>query len=981
MLATTRAFATQRPLLAARAAAATRLGATKQRTLPYVATRSLFGFGGGAGGDDEDPESKKARRDVARAVVDAEALASSDGDGAVGSTGGGDGVLVGGGGGGDDGSSPASVGVGDDAPRPERVVALGLSRRPLFPGMVHSLSMSRAAAEALTAERDAGRPYVGLFLRRDSSGEDEGGRPAELLAELGDDRPLDALVHATGAFAQIHNVADTPDGNAQALVLVHRRVDAERVVDGGPPPTLAVAHWDREAWDDQDDDDAGGDAKRGRRRSRKREASRGDLVKALSNEIVAAIRELVQMNPLYREHMQYFTQRVDIGDPFKLADFAASLATAPGDELQTCLEERDVVARLRASLELVSKERELSRLQQEISSQVETKLSGQQRTFLLNEQLKTIKKELGVETDDKDALVAKYRRRVDALEGAAESEQEAAPEAKWAGGVIPALARHAIEEELAKLAALEKNSAEFNVTRSYLDWLTALPWGAASDEAFDVAAAKGALDAGHYGMDDVKERILELVAVGSLVGGVRGKILCLVGPPGTGKTSIGESVAAALGREFYRFSVGGLGDVAEIKGHRRTYVGAMPGKPIQCLKQTRAMNPVILIDEVDKLGRGGGSGGGDPASALLELLDPSQNATFLDHYLDVPVDLSRCLFVCTANDESTIPGPLLDRMEVVRLAGYDLRDKLAIARDHLVPRALKEAGLDGDLEIEDRPRFTDAALEALAKGHAREAGVRNLQKLVEKVARKLALRVVRDGDAAAEATRPEGDTGGGYVVDEANLDDFVGPPRFSKDRLYDGSVDTPPGVVAGLAWTSMGGATLYVEATKLGGLSAEEGKPLPAPRLTTTGQLGGVMEESSRVALNYVRGRLFREDSGATLDGSDLHVHFPDGATPKDGPSAGVTLATALLSLASGIPARQDLAMTGEISLTGKVLPVGGIKEKVIAARRANIPAVILPAENRKDFDELPDYLKDGMEAHFATTYDDVFDLAFKTEG
>ncbi|EGB09215.1 hypothetical protein AURANDRAFT_37292 [Aureococcus anophagefferens] len=942
MLATTRAFATQRPLLAARAAAATRLGATKQRTLPYVATRSLFGFGGGAGGDDEDPESKKARRDVARAVVDAEALASSDGDGAVGSNGGGDGVLVGGGGGGDDGSSPASVGVGDDAPRPERVVALGLSRRPLFPGMVHSLSMSRAAAEALTAERDAGRPYVGLFLRRDSSGEDEGGRPAELLAELGDDRPLDALVHATGAFAQIHNVADTPDGNAQALVLVHRRVDAERVVDGGPPPTLAVAHWDREA--------------------------RGDLVKALSNEIVAAIRELVQMNPLYREHMQYFTQRVDIGDPFKLADFAASLATAPGDELQTCLEERDVVARLRASLELVSKERELSRLQQEISSQVEKKLSGQQRTFLLNEQLKTIKKELGVETDDKDALVAKYRRR-------------AAPEAKWAGGVIPALARHAIEEELAKLAVLEKNSAEFNVTRSYLDWLTALPWGAASDEAFDVAAAKSALDAGHYGMDDVKERILELVAVGSLVGGVRGKILCLVGPPGTGKTSIGESVAAALGREFYRFSVGGLGDVAEIKGHRRTYVGAMPGKPIQCLKQTRAMNPVILIDEVDKLGRGGGSGGGDPASALLELLDPSQNATFLDHYLDVPVDLSRCLFVCTANDESTIPGPLLDRMEVVRLAGYDLRDKLAIARDHLVPRALKEAGLDGDLEIEDRPRFTDAALEALAKGHAREAGVRNLQKLVEKVARKLALRVVRDGDAAAEATRPEGDTGGGYVVDEANLDDFVGPPRFSKDRLYDGSVDTPPGVVAGLAWTSMGGATLYVEATKLGGLSAEEGKPLPAPRLTTTGQLGGVMEESSRVALNYVRGRLFREDSGATLDGSDLHVHFPDGATPKDGPSAGVTLATALLSLASGIPARQDLAMTGEISLTGKVLPVGGIKEKVIAARRANIPAVILPAENRKDFDELPDYLKDGMEAHFATTYDDVFDLAFKTEG
>ncbi|KAH8057109.1 ATP-dependent serine protease [Aureococcus anophagefferens] len=746
MLATTRAFATQRPLLAARAAAATRLGATKQRTLPYVATRSLFGFGGGAGGDDEDPESKKARRDVARAVVDAEALASSDGGGAVGSNGGGGGVLVGGGGGGDDGSSPASVGVGDDAPRPERVVALGLSRRPLF---------------------------------RACSGEDEGGRPAELLAELGDDRPLDALVHATGAFAQIHNVADTPDGNAQALVLVHRRVDAERVVDGGPPPTLAVAHWDARRGATRAAAAPGGDAKRGRRRSRKREASRGDLVKALSNEIVAAIRELVQMNPLYREHMQYFTQRRH-RRPFKLADFAASLATAPGDELQTCLEERD-----------------------EISSQVEKKLSGQQRTFLLNEQLKTIKKELGVETDDKALVASTAPRRA--------SRAPRVGAGGGAGGSGPAASSprsRATPSRLAKLAALEKNSAEFNVHAVLPRLAHGAALGRGERRGLRRRRRQSALDAGHYGMDDVKERILELVAVGSRRRRP-GKILCLVGPPGTGKTSIGESVAAALGREFYRFSVGGLGDVAEIKGHRRTYVGSMPGKPIQCLKQTRAMNPVILIDEVDKLGRGGGSGGGDPASALLELLDPSQNATFLDHYLDVPVDLSRCLFVCTANDESTIPGPLLDRMEVLRLAGYDLRDKLAIARDHLVPRALKEAGLDGDLEIEDRPRFTDAALEALAKGHAR----------------------------------------GGH--------------------------------------------------------------------------------------------------SGATLDGADLHVHFPDGATPKDGPSAGVTLATALLSLASGTPARQDLAMTGEISLTGKVLPVGGIKEKVIAARREH-PGRDPPAENRR---------------------------------
>merc|ERR1711871_1470883 len=602
---------------------------------------------------------------------------------------------------------------------------------------------------------------------------------------------------------------------------------------------------------------------------------------------------------------QYFTQRVDIADPFKLADFAASLATAKGPDPQVALAERDVVKRLRLALDLVSQERELSKLQQEISQQVETKLSSQQRTFLLNEQLKTIKKELGVETDDKDALVKKFRNRIASIEGVENVEEESA----------------------------EKKSAEFNVTRNYLDWLTGLPWGSVSGEVFDVAAAKEALDDVHYGMDDVKERILELVAVGSLVGGVRGKILCLVGPPGTGKTSIGSSIAQALGREFYRFSVGGLGDVAEIKGHRRTYVGAMPGKPIQCLKATKRFNPVVLIDEVDKLGRGGNSG--DPASALLELLDPSQNANFLDHYLDVPVDLSRCLFVCTANDASLIPGPLLDRMEVVRLAGYDLEDKVAIARQHLVPKALEEAGLQST----DGVSFDDDALVALIRGHAREAGVRTLQKLVEKIGRKVALRVVRDADPKAAATRPESEKGSGYAVTVDTLEDFVGKPRFSKDRLYDDAA--PVGVVMGLAWTSMGGAALYVEATKLAG--GDKG----APKLSTTGQLGSVMEESTRVALNHVRSRLEGE-----LDGDELHIHVPDGATPKDGPSAGVTVATALLSLATDKPVRQDLAMTGELSLTGKVLPVGGIKEKVIAARRAGVAHVCLPDENKRDFDE-----------------------------
>ena len=396
----------------------------------------------------------------------------------------------------DDSDAPASVGVGDGAPTPDRVLALALARRPLFPGMVHSLSLGPTAAAALQAERDAGRPYVALFLRKEPAEEHEA---AELFTPSDLDECLD-VVHGTGAFAQVHNVAEGSDGQSQALLLVHRRVDASTVVDAGPPPRLGVEHWPREAWVDEDDSSIP-PTKTGRR---KKDASPGDLVKALSNEIVAAIRELVQLNPLYREHMQYFTQRVDIADPFKLADFAASLATAKGPDLQVALEERDVVKRLRLALDLVSQERELSKLQQEISQQVETKLSSQQRTFLLNEQLKTIKKELGVETDDKDALVKKFRNRIASIEGIESASEEESAEEKWKDGVIPAVARAAIEEELSKLEALEKNSAEFNVTRNYLDWLTGLPWGSVSGEVFDVAAAKEALDDVHYGMDDVR---------------------------------------------------------------------------------------------------------------------------------------------------------------------------------------------------------------------------------------------------------------------------------------------------------------------------------------------------------------------------------------------------------------------------------------------------------------------------------------------
>ena len=568
-----------------------------------------------------------------------------------------------------------------------------------------------------------------------------------------------------------------------------------------------------------------------------------------------------------------------------------------------------------------------------------------------------------------------------------------------------------------------------------------------SEENFDLTRADSVLAEDHYGLEDIKERILEFIAVGSLCGSTQGKIMCFVGPPGVGKTSIGRSIARALNREFYRFSVGGLTDVAEIKGHRRTYVGAMPGKLIQCLKSTNTSNPVVLIDEVDKLGRGYQ---GDPASALLEVLDPSQNNTFMDHYLDVPVDLSKVLFLCTANVTDTIPGPLLDRMETVRLSGYILDEKLQIARRYLEPAARSSMGLQ-----EDHLQLEDSALTSLIQGYCREAGVRNLQKHVEKICRKVALKVVRatqpaapeaeiedattaeaapsapeglsldaelravtgvkatSGDAATgETATGEAETAPGeaeeveedkpapppfdtIVIGEEQLSDYVGKPTFTSERFYDGV--NPPGVVTGLAWTSMGGAVLYIETQPIGtrhlrraaaddAASSDSGNESGSSSsregsIMRTGQLGEVMKESSLIAHTFARSYLSGvAPSNAYLEEASLHLHVPEGATPKDGPSAGVTMVTSLLSLAMDTPARSDLAMTGELSLTGRVLPIGGVKEKTIAARRAGVRHVIFPKANERDYAELPEILTEDLTAHFAQTYDDVYRVAFGSD-
>ncbi|XP_042048574.1 lon protease homolog, mitochondrial-like isoform X2 [Salvia splendens] len=722
-----------------------------------------------------------------------------------------------------------------------------------------------------------------------------------------------------------------------------------------------------------------------------------DILKATSFEVISTLRDVLKTSPLWRDHAQTYIQHVGDFTYPRVADFGAAISGANKQQCQQVLEELDVHKRLKLTLELVKKEMEISKIQESIAKAIEEKISGEQRRYLLNEQLKAIKKELGLETDDKTALSGKFRERLD-------------PKKEK----IPAHVLQVIEEELAKLQLLEASSSEFNVTRNYLDWLTALPWGEYSDENFDVLRAQEILDEDHYGLTDVKERILEFIAVGKLRGISQGKIVCLSGPPGVGKTSIGRSIARALNRKFYRFSVGGLSDVAEIKGHRRTYIGAMPGKMVQCLKSVGTANPLVLIDEIDKLGRGHA---GDPASAMLELLDPEQNANFLDHYLDVPIDLSKVLFVCTANVIENIPNPLLDRMEVISIAGYITDEKMHIARDYLEKATRDTCGIKPE-QVE----VTDSALLALIENYCREAGVRNLQKQIEKIYRKIALQLVRQGgnlepanvgtevqldedkvdsgsssyesvvgaeasentqeaeivdspanqDDTLEAENNETSEAAKKVekvlVDSSNLVDFVGKPVFHADRIYE---HTPVGVVMGLAWTAMGGSTLYIETSHV---EQGEGKG----SLNLTGQLGDVMKESAQIAHTVARAILLEKDpENQFFANTKIHLHVPAGATPKDGPSAGCTMITSMLSLAMNKPVKKDLAMTGEVTLTRKILPIGGVKEKTIAARRSEVKTIVFPSANRRDFDELAANVKEGLDVHFVDDYSQIYALAF----
>ncbi|MFC5697403.1 endopeptidase La [Pseudomonas sp. GCM10022186] len=649
-----------------------------------------------------------------------------------------------------------------------------------------------------------------------------------------------------------------------------------------------------------------------------------DEVKAYGMALINAIKELLPLNPLYSEELKNYLNRFSPNDPSPLTDFAAALTTAPARELQEVLDTVPVLKRMEKVLPLLRKEVEMARLQSELSAEVNRKIGQHQREFFLKEQLKLIQQELGITKDDRSADSEQFTQRLE-------------------GKVLPEQARKRIDDELNKLSILETGSPEYAVTRNYLDWATSVPWGVYGVDKLDLKHARKVLDQHHAGLDDVKNRILEFLAVGAFKGEISGSIVLLVGPPGVGKTSIGKSIAESLGRPFYRFSVGGMRDEAEIKGHRRTYIGALPGKLVQALKEVEVMNPVIMLDEIDKLGA---SYQGDPASALLETLDPEQNVEFLDHYLDLRLDLSKVLFICTANTLDSIPGPLLDRMETIRLSGYITEEKHAIAKRHLWPRLLERTGVP-----KQRLSITDGALTAVIEGYAREAGVRQLEKQLGKIIRKSVVRLLEEPETKIK-------------VGQKDLEHYLGLAPFRKEQLLAGV-----GVITGLAWTSLGGATLPIEATRIHTLNRG---------FKLTGQLGDVMKESAEIAYSYISSHLKQYGGDPTFfDQAFVHLHVPEGATPKDGPSAGITMASALLSLARDQAPSRRVAMTGELTLTGQVLAIGGVREKVIAARRQKIFELILPEANRGAFEELPDYLKEGVTVHFARRFSEVAKVLF----
>jgi ATP-dependent Lon protease len=765
---------------------------------------------------------------------------------------------------------------------PEILPILPLRGIVIFPSQIHPFLVSRASSLKLIEEVGGASKIIGLTAQKNP--EEESPSPEGLFAR--------------GTAVRILKMLKYPDQSVRVLVQGLARIELGEFVQREPYFTAHVTRLSEEFTSDRE-------------------------AEAMQANLVSQFSKFVSLVPYLPDELQVMSMQVR--DPARLTDLVASYLKVAVEELQDLLSTLNVRERLEKLIVILSREIELLELGHKIQSQVQTELNKNQREYYLRQQLKAIQRELG-EGDARSSEIEDLEKKIEAAH-------------------MPEDARKAADKELERLRMIPPESAEHTVVRTYLDWLVSLPWNITTEDNLDIKHARSVLDEDHYDLEKVKERILEFLAVRKLKADTKGPILCFVGPPGTGKTSLGRSIARAMGRKFVRLSLGGIRDEAEIRGHRRTYIGSLPGRIVQGLRNSGSSNPLFILDEVDKLGA---DFRGDPASALLEVLDPEQNNSFVDHYLDVPFDLSKVLFLTTANVLDTIPHALRDRMEVLELPGYTEEEKLQIVERHLIQKEKAENGL-GDQKIE----FTRPAVAEIIRSHTREAGLRNLEREIARVFRKIA-RSVTEGETAPEEITPE------------MLKKYLGPPKFFSE-VADRTNEA--GVATGLAWTAAGGDIIFIESTRMAGQKG----------LTLTGSLGDVMKESAQAALSYIRSRADRIGIATDFfEKSDIHVHVPAGAIPKDGPSAGVTIAASLASLLTGRPVRNDVAMTGEITLRGKVLPVGGIKEKVLAARRAGITTVILPRRNESDLEDIPPEVRAEMETIFVDTVDEVLKHALR---
>jgi ATP-dependent Lon protease len=717
-------------------------------------------------------------------------------------------------------------------------------------------------------------------------------------------------LYKVGTAAKIIKKINLPDGGVNIFISTLKRFAVKKTLNPINPIVAAVEYLE-----DEEDDTS--------------------EVKALTRALISEMKQISENNPLFSEEMRL--NMINIDHPGKIADFIVSILNIDKAEQQKILEILNVRKRMEQVLVFIKKEQELLRIQKRIQREINEKIEKSQREYFLKEELKAIKTELGMATDAKSSDYQRFKDKLDAF--------------KFEGEI-----KEAVGQELDKFSLMDPNSGEFTVTRNYLEVLANLPWNAPEPENFELKTAAAILEKDHYGLKDVKNRIIEYLAVRKLRKDTKGSIVCLVGPPGVGKTSVGRSIARALGKAFFRFSVGGMRDESEIKGHRRTYIGAMPGKIIQGLKIVKTRAPVFMIDEIDKMGV---SFQGDPASALLEALDPEQNTGFRDRYLDLPFNISSVFFIVTANTLDTIPSPLLDRMEIIQLPGYINTEKLEIARRYLLPKSLEKNGLKSG-----QVKYTRDSLMHIANGYAREAGVRNFEKNLDKIHRKLAKQIVEAKEAAKSAEEEAG-AGEKFAIDKALIEKHLGKPIFPEGAVKKAD---RPGMSIGLAWTSMGGDTLVIEAAAVLGKGG----------FTLTGKMGDTMKESAAIAMTVAR-KIGIERCGVSpewFDQNHIHLHIPEGATPKDGPSAGITMATALLSLMRKQTITDKLVMTGELSLTGQVLGIGGLKEKTIAAQRNKARHIIIPKHNVRDLDDIPEHVKKGITFHPVERFEEVIKLA-----